>query len=111
RQAMVTREALEPVDSDRLGAAIAEAEASLAALTPTASRRPTATVDQVARLRDRLDLALGDARTAQQRLRGARSALPGTLAAARGAVARAEASAVLTHPSAEARVRLAAAQR
>ncbi|HET8927331.1 MAG TPA: hypothetical protein VFN24_05810 [Microbacterium sp.] len=111
RQAMVTREALEPVDSDRLGAAIAEAEQSLAALQPGASRRPTETVDRIARLRDRLDLALGDARTAQQRLRGARSALPGTLAAARGAVARAEASAAGTHAAADARVRLAAAQR
>lgn len=111
RQAMVTRETLEPVDSDRLGAAIAEAEQSLDALQPQASRRPTETVDRIARLRDRLDLALGDARTAQQRLRGARSALPGTLAAARGAVARAEASAAHTHPAADARVRLAAAQR
>lgn len=111
RQAMVTREALEPADSDRLGAAIAEAEASLDALQPQASRRPTETVDRIARLRDRLDLALGDARTAQQRLRGARSALPGTLAAARGAVARAEASAAHIHPAADARVRLAAAQR
>ncbi|MFV0318865.1 MAG: hypothetical protein ACK5IN_00555 [Microbacterium sp.] len=111
RQAMVTREGLEPVDSDRLGTAIAEAERSLAALRPQAPIRPTWTVDQVAHLRDRLDLALGDARTAQQRLRGARSALPGTLAAARGAVARAEASAAHTHPSADARVRLVAAER
>ena len=69
-----------------------EAEDALAAIERDAARRPTATISALARLRDRLDLALGDARTAQQRLRGARTALPGTLAAARGAIAQAEAS-------------------
>ena len=60
---------------------------------------------------DRLDLALGDARTAQQRLRGARTALPGTLAAARGAIAQAEASVSHAHAGADARSRLLSAQR
>ena len=69
------------------------------------------TVDRIARLRDRLDLALGDARTAQQRLRGARTALPGTLAAARGAIARAEASVAHARAGAPARLRLLSAQR
>jgi hypothetical protein len=111
RQAITTRGSLEPDDSARLGAAIAEAEEGLDALRATAARRPTETVARIARLRDRLDLALGDARTAQQRLRGARSALPGTLAAARGAVAHAEASTAAASSAADARVRLAAAQR
>jgi hypothetical protein len=109
RQAAVTRESLEPVDADRLGAAIRSATASLDALEPDAARRPTATVDRIARLRDGLDVALGDARTAQQRLRGARTALPGTLAAARSALAHAEAS-VVRGSGAEPRVRLGAAQ-
>lgn len=111
RQAMAIRDGLEPADSERLGAAIGEAEASLDEIRDAGSRRPTWTIDRLARLRDRLDLALGDARTAQQRLRGARSALPGTLAAARAAVAHAESAAPPAGGSAEARVRLAAAQR
>ncbi|MBN9190666.1 MAG: hypothetical protein J0I62_19545 [Microbacterium sp.] len=109
RQAMVTREGLEPVDAERLGTAIREVTSALDALQPDAGRRPTAAVDRIARLRDRLDLALGDARTAQQRLRGARTALPGTLAAARNAIAHAEAV-VSGSPGAAPRVRLAAAQ-
>lgn len=110
RQARVTREGLEPVDADRLGTAIREADAALTALEPQADRRPTATIDAIARIRDRLDMALGDARTAQQRLRGARTALPGTVAAARNAIAQAEASVAHAHAGADARVRLAAAQ-
>ncbi|WP_246159974.1 hypothetical protein [Microbacterium rhizomatis] len=110
RHAMVTREQLEPSDADRLGDEVRSIQDALEALEKDAARRPTRTVDAIARLRDRLDLALGDARTAQQRLRGARTALPGTLAAARGAVARAEGAAAHARSGADARARLAAAQ-
>ena len=81
------------------------------ALETDAARRPTRTIDRIARLRDRLDLALGDARTAQQRLRGARTALPGTLAAARSAIAQAEASVAHTRAGADARCGSLSAQR
>lgn len=108
RQATGLRESLEPDDSARLGAQLREIETALGGLQAGAERRPSATVDAVARLRDRLDLAVGDARTAQQRLRGARSALPGTLTTASAVVSRAEASA--SHAGADARVRLASAQ-
>jgi len=108
RQAVTVREQLEPDDATRLSGELRTIEAALTEHESQAARRPTATVDAVARLRDRLDLALGDARTAQQRLRGARTALPGTLAAARSAIARAESAA--TAAGADARVRLASAQ-
>jgi len=108
RQGLSLRDGLEPDAAERLGRELRDIETALSAMTSSAQRRPTATVDAIARLRDRLDLALGDARTAQQRLRGARTALPGTLAAARTAVGRAEGSAA--HAGADARVRLAAAQ-
>ena len=99
-----------PEAAMQLGEAIREAEASIARLEVGAARRPVATVNELAHVRARLDLAQGDARTAQQRLRGARSALPGTLAAARNAVARAEAAVTSApHANAESRVRLAAA--
>ncbi|GAA3752539.1 hypothetical protein GCM10022240_02020 [Microbacterium kribbense] len=107
RQALSVRETLEPDASARLGAAIESAQAGLSQLEPRAARTPTATEDQIARLRDRLDLALGDARTAQQRLRGARTALPGAVAAAQNTVAAAEASVI--GAGADARVRLSAA--
>lgn len=110
RQATSTREALEPGDSDRLGGELRAISAELDALEPEASRRPTRTIDRIARLRDRLDLALGDARTAQQRLRGARTALPGTLAAARTAIAHAESAVTHARAGAEARSRLMSAQ-
>ncbi|WP_375386494.1 hypothetical protein [uncultured Microbacterium sp.] len=110
RHAILTREQLEPEGADRLGDEVRSIQDALSALETDAARRPTRTVDAIARLRDRLDLALGDARTAQQRLRGARTALPGTLAAARGAVARAEGAAAHGRSGADARVRLAAAQ-
>ncbi|GAA3637226.1 hypothetical protein GCM10022200_20680 [Microbacterium awajiense] len=110
RQATATREALEPVDADRLGSELRAISAELEALQPEASRRPTRTIDRIARLRDRLDLALGDARTAQQRLRGARTALPGTLAAARTAIAHAESAVTHARAGAEARSRLISAQ-
>lgn len=111
RQASVTREQLDPPDAARLGAELRVIEAELTQLEADAARRPTRTIDRIARLRDRLDLALGDARTAQQRIRGARTALPGTLAAARNAVAHAEASVGHARTSADARSRLMSAQR
>lgn len=94
-------------DVARLGDELRVLVTELAAVEPQAARRPTATVAAIARLRDRLDLAVGDARTAQQRLRGARTALPGTVAAARAAVAKAEPA--VSHAGADARVRLSAA--
>jgi len=111
RQASVTREQLDPPDAARLGAELRAIEAEITQLEADAARRPTRTIDRIARLRNRLDLALGDARTAQQRIRGARTALPGTLAAARNAVAHAEASVAHTRASADARSRLVSAQR
>ncbi len=111
RQAGVTREHLDAPDAERLGAELRALHAELASIEADAARRPSRTVDQIARLRDRLDLALGDARTAQQRLRGARTALPGTIAAARAAIAQAEASVVHARTSADARARLISSQR
>jgi hypothetical protein len=111
RQAAITREQLDPADSARLGAELRVIDAELTETEIDATRRPTRTVDRIARLRDRLDLALGDARTAQQRIRGARTALPGTLAAARNALSHAESSVAHTRASADARSRLASAQR
>jgi DNA repair exonuclease SbcCD ATPase subunit len=110
RQAETTRGALEPADADRLATAIREADAAIDALQSDAEQHPTVTIAAIARIRDRLDMALGDARTAQQRLRGARTALPGTLAAARNAVAQAETAVAAASTGADARVRLGAAQ-
>jgi len=110
RQAVSTCEHLPPAEAVRLASEVREISTHLDALQADAARRPTHAVDRIARLRDRLDLALGDARTAQQRLRGARTALPGTLAAARGVIAQAEAS-VGHSRSASARLRLLTAQR
>ena len=110
RAALSLREGLEPDAADRLGPAIDAADAALTRIAVDAERRPTAAVDAIARERDRLDLALGDARSAQQRLRGARSALPGTLAAARNAIAHATVAVRRANTGAEARVRLAAAE-
>lgn len=110
-QAARVRDELEPADAERLGAELRAVSVDLDRLQPDAARRPTATVAEIARLRGRLDLALGDARTAQQRLRGARTALPGTLAAARGAVAHAEDAVVGAGAGADARVRLDSARR
>lgn len=111
RQASVTREHLEVADAERLGTELRAIEAELTRTEKDAARRPTRAVESIARLRSRLDLALGDARTAQQRLRGARTALPGTLAAARGAIAQAEASVAHARAGADARSRLLSAQR
>ncbi|SDG49260.1 coiled-coil domain-containing protein [Microbacterium pygmaeum] len=111
RQAATIREQLEPGDADRLGAELRAIDAELDSLETDAARRPARTIDGIARLRGRLDLALGDARTAQQRIRGARTALPGTLAAARNAIGHAEASVLQTRAGADARSRLASAHR
>lgn len=110
RHAIVVRDHLEPAEAERLGAEIREVESELARVEADAARRPTWAVDRIARLRNRLDLALGDAHTAQQRLRGARTALPGTLAAARRALAQAEASVAHSRAGADARARLLSAQ-
>jgi hypothetical protein len=111
RQAGVTREHLDAPDADRLGAELHALHAELESIEADAARHPSRTVDRIARLRDRLDLALGDARTAQQRIRGARTALPGTLAAARSAIAQAEASVVHSRAGADARARVISSQR
>ena len=111
RQASTTREQLEAPDAAVLGSELRAIEAELNGIEADAARHPTRTVDAIARLRGRLDLALGDARTAQQRLRGARTALPGTLAAARGAIAQAEASVSHSRAGIDARSRLLSAQR
>lgn len=110
RQAGVTREHLDPADSERLGAELRAIESELTKVEADAARHPSRSVDRIARLRGRLDLALGDARTAQQRIRGARTALPGTLAAARSAIAQAEASVSHSRGGADARARLLSAQ-
>ena len=111
RQAGGIREQLDPDDASRLNTGLQAIESELSALEADAGRRPTRAISGIARTRDRLDLLLGDARTAQQRIRGARTALPGTLAAARNAVAQAEASLTRTRAGADARSRLASAQR
>jgi len=112
RRARAAREGLPPEAeaAARLGDGVREAQEALDRLEPAAARRPTDTVARLARLRDRLDLAIGDARTAQERLNGARSALPGTLAAARSALARAEESVARPGTGPDARVRLASAR-
>lgn len=109
RQALAVRASLEPAASERLGAEIREISEELTVLGRDAAQRPTAAVTGIVRLRERLDLALGDARTAQQRLRGARSALPGALAVARDAVARGEAR--MGGAGVDARARLESARR
>jgi hypothetical protein len=109
RAATGIRAGLEPADAARLGEAIAAASDELDALTARAARHPVSTNERIARLRDRLDMALADARTAQQRLLGARSALPGALAAARSALTRAEA-AMHAGASLDARLRIDAAR-
>lgn len=110
RTALAGLGALPPEAGARLAADLRSAADALDALEPVAARRPTDTVARISRLRDRLDLATGDARTAQERLRGAKSALPGTLASARRALARAEASVGRPGTGPNARVRLAAAR-
>jgi hypothetical protein len=109
RAAAGTQLATDPEHAPKLAEAIRVASAALDSAMQIAPRRPVAANERIARLRDRLDIALADARTQQQRLRGARSALPGSLAAARSALARAEA--VVTGAEVDARVRLDSAHR
>lgn len=109
-QARIVRQRLSGDEAERLEAAISGADASLAHASTLADRRPTAAIAELAQVHSRLDLALGSARTAQQRLRGARTALPGTIAAARAAVAQAEVDVARDGTGADARVRLALAQ-
>ncbi len=110
RAAMELRDRLEAGDADKLAEAIRTADDAVDALEEQASSRPVETIERLARVRDRLDLALGDARSAQQRLRGARAALPGTIAAARVAVNRAEAAVTQPGTGARARSRLETAR-
>ncbi|MBY0688070.1 hypothetical protein K5S26_05900 [Microbacterium marinilacus] len=110
RSATAIRAALPADEADRLGEEIRRADGELVRIEADAARRPVSTNEAIARLRDRLDMALADARTAQQRLRGARSALPGTIAAARSAVSRAEAAVPPRAAGLNARVRLDAAR-
>ncbi|HLT66805.1 MAG TPA: hypothetical protein VKZ73_02955 [Microbacterium sp.] len=109
RAAAGTQLTMDPEHAPKLAEAIRVASAALDSAIQIAPRRPVAANERIARLRDRLDIALADARTQQQRLRGARSALPGSLAAARSALARAEA--VVTGAEVDARVRLDSARR
>lgn len=57
RQAAATREQLEPSDSERLGAELRLVQADLGEIEIDAARRPTRTIERIARLRGRLDLA------------------------------------------------------
>lgn len=111
RQADGIRDALADVDPDaavRLGGELQAARAATDAAARDAPRFPARATAAIAGMRDRLDLALGDARTATQRMHGARTALPGTIAVAERAVTRAAES--VTGAGADARVRLSAAQ-
>ncbi len=110
REALPMLETLPPDAADALSRALRTARTTLAALEPGSARRPTETVEAIARLRDDLDLAQGDARSASERLRGARTALPGTLASARQALARAESAVARPGTGPAARVRLATAR-
>lgn len=85
------------------------AAAALRAASEGLPRRPRAAIETVARVREVRDEAVGGALTARRRLDAARTALPGTLACARAAVAAAEAFA--DAPSIEDRLRLDAARR
>lgn len=93
----------------RVGEELTAALATVDALEPRAAAEPTAVVAEISRVRDRIDVALGSARSARDRIDGARSALPGTIATARSAIAHAEAI-INQGSSADARVRLLAAQ-
>lgn len=98
-------------DAERFSAQLRAEESTLEDLQTDAARHPLRTIDAIARVRTRIDLATGTARTAQQRIRGARTALPGTLAAARNVIAQAEASIAHSQAGADARSRLASAGR
>lgn len=109
RAAAGTQLATDPAHAPKLAEAIRVSSAALDSAMRIAERRPVAANERIARLRDQLDIALAGARTQQQQLRGARSALPGSLAAARSALARSEA--VVTGAEIDARVRLDSARR
>ncbi|MBV0896059.1 hypothetical protein [Microbacterium sp. NC79] len=95
-----------PVEAaQRFGAELERALADVEQIEPRADREPTAVIAEISRIRDRLDVALGNARTARDRIEGARNALPATTATARRAIAHAEAI-VVQGSSADARVRL-----
>jgi DNA repair exonuclease SbcCD ATPase subunit len=111
RSATSIRAALPADEAERLGEEIRRAQQQLDRIEPTAARRPVSANEDIARVRDRLDMALADAHTAQQRLHGARTALPGTLAAARSAIGHAEAAIPEHTAGLDARVRLDAARR
>ncbi|MCD1269325.1 hypothetical protein B5M43_010825 [Microbacterium sp. MEC084] len=111
RSATSIRAALPADQAERLGDEIRWADQQLDRIEPTAARRPVSANEAIARVRDRLDMALADAHTAQQRLHGARTALPGTLAAARSAIGHAEAAIPEHTAGLDARVRLDAARR
>lgn len=91
--------------AQRVGEELERALNAVEAIEPRAGAEPTAVIAEISRIRDRLDVALGNARTARDRIEGARSALPGTTATARRAIAHAEAM-VMQSSSADARVRL-----
>lgn len=110
RAAVDMLEKLPAQQAERLTQAVKVCTKELDRIEADATRHPTRSINQIAHARDALDLAVGEARTAQQRLRNARTALPGTVAAARGSIARAEASVAHIHAGAEARSRLIAAQ-
>ncbi|WP_040167859.1 hypothetical protein [Microbacterium gorillae] len=74
-----------------------------------AARRPSATLTELTRVRDRVELALSDARAGRARIDGAKAALPGAFATARLLIGRAE-RAVAASPAPDARIRLAAAR-
>lgn len=110
REANALRAGLDDAkDAEKLGLGLREIEASLSAQEPSLVKRPISALREVAATRDRLDLAVGDARTAQQRLRNARTALTGAVAVARAGVAHAEP--MTSAGPANARLRLAEAQR
>lgn len=110
RSAAAIRAALAPDAAADIDEAIAWSEAEVARAEPTAARRPVSANEAIARVRERLDVALDETYTTQQRLRGARTALPGTLAAARSAIARAEAALPGGAPALDVRVQLDAAR-
>lgn len=98
-----------PEATEAISRALHEAQASIDGLEAESERRPLHTIAEISRVRDRLDLAMGDALSARARLEGAKAALPGTLATARTLIGRAENS-LAEVPAAEARIRVAAAR-
>ena len=71
RAAAGTQLAMDPEHAPKLAEAIRVASVALDSAMQIAPRRPVAATERIARLRDRLDIALADARTQQQRLRNA----------------------------------------